>query len=83
METIKLTSNDGEELELYILEETKLNGNTYILTAENEDGDGDAYILKQVGEDGEDVIYEGIEDETEYDAVAKVFMELMDDVEFE
>lgn len=85
METIKLTAPDtGEEIELYVLEQTCINGMNYILATEEEEEDGDAYILKEVSAENEDVIYEFVDDEIEFDAIARVFVEMMDeDVELE
>ncbi|MBQ8663311.1 MAG: DUF1292 domain-containing protein [Eubacterium sp.] len=85
METIKLTAPDtGEEIEFYVLEQTCINGMNYILATEEEEEDGDAYILKEVSAENEDVIYEFVDDEIEFDAIARVFAEMMDeDVELE
>ena len=85
METIKLTAPDtGEEIEFYVLEQTCINGMNYILATEEEEEDGDAYILKEVSAENEDVIYEFVDNEIEFDAIARVFAEMMDeDVELE
>ncbi len=85
METIKLTAPDtGEEIEFYVLEQTCINGMNYILATEEEEDDGDAYILKEVSTENEDVIYEFVDDEIEFDAIARVFGEMLDeDVELE
>lgn len=85
METIKLAAPDtGEEIEFYVLEQTCINGMNYILATEEEEEDGDAYILKEVSAENEDVIYEFVDDEIEFDAIARVFAEMMDeDVELE
>ena len=45
-EKIILTGEDGEKLELYILEETRIGGMDYILASDVESGDGNCYILK-------------------------------------
>lgn len=85
METIKLTAPDtGEAIELYVLEQTCINGMNYILATEEAEDDGEAYILKEVNAENEDVIYEFVDDEIEFDAIARVFVEMMDeDVELE
>ena len=45
MERIRLTSPEtGEELELYILEQTCISGVTYLLATEEEEEDSVAYI---------------------------------------
>ena len=80
METIKLTAPDtGEEIEFYVLEQTCINGMNYILATEEEEEDGEAYILKEVLIENEEVIYEFVDDEIEFDAIARVFGEMLDD----
>ena len=44
-----------------------------------EDGTLDAYILKEVVDQNEEVLYEVVEDEVEFFALAKVFNELTDE----
>ena len=46
MEKIHLEGEDGEKLELYLLETTRLMGENYILASDVEQGDGNCYILK-------------------------------------
>lgn len=65
--------SDEDELEMEILEQTTLGGNTYIL-AENND---EAYILKKINEKEEDIIYEVVKDD-EAESIAKVFSEMLD-----
>ncbi|MDE6905860.1 MAG: DUF1292 domain-containing protein [Lachnospiraceae bacterium] len=84
MEKIKFTDPDtGEEILFFCLEQTKMNGVTYLLVTEDEEGDTEAYILKEMTQEEEDATYAMVEDEVELNAVGKIFAELMDDVEFE
>lgn len=86
MEQIILAGEDGEDLPVYVLEETTVNGNKYVLVCDSDDeeGESDAFILKVVSEESDDVIYEMVEDDTEFDAVAKLFEELVgEDADFE
>lgn len=84
MEKIKLTTTDpAEELEVYVLEETTINQQKYLLVAEEETGDCEAFILKLTGEEQEDYTYVPVEDEVEFFAVLKVFEELLEDTDFE
>ena len=47
MEKITMLSDEnGEELEFYVLEQTKVNGVTYILVTDSEYGDAECTILK-------------------------------------
>jgi len=82
VEKIFFEAQDGEPEEFYVLEQTKLGGIQYILVADEAEGDGEALILKDVSapEDTE-ALYEIVEDETELDAVAAVFENILDDVE--
>ena len=47
MEKIKFMFDDGEQsVEFFVLEETKINGVSYILVTDSEDEDGECMILK-------------------------------------
>ena len=70
-----------EEIQFFVVEETQINGPSYIFVTEEEDGDCDAYILKEVAAEKEDVFYEMVEDDTELAAVGKIFAELVEDAE--
>ncbi|MEG0806103.1 MAG: DUF1292 domain-containing protein [Lachnospiraceae bacterium] len=76
-----LDPQTNENVELFVVEETKLNGETYLLVAEEEEGDSDAYIFKEVSSNGEENCYEMVEDEAELDAVSDIFSELLEDVD--
>ena len=68
-----------EEVEFAVEEETQVNGVKYLLVSEGlEDGDCDAYILKEIIAEGEEILYEMVEDDVEFNAIAKVFSELAD-----
>ncbi len=82
MEKIKFTLDTQESVEFYVLEQTKLNGNQYILVTDTQEGDGEALILKEISQEGaEENIYEIVDDDTEMSAVAAIFENLLDDVE--
>lgn len=82
MEKIKFTLDTQESVEFYVLEQTKLGGNQYILVTDTQEGDGEALILKEVSEQGlKESVYEIVEDDTELEAVAAVFENLLDDIE--
>ena len=77
-EVIPFVTDDGEELELYVLEQTKLNGLNYLLVADTldeEDDDVTVYIMKETAaKEGE---------ELELEALGKIFEELLEDVDIE
>ena len=83
METIIIQGENGEQIELEVIETTKLGGVDYYLVCDAEDEEN-AYIIKDVsGLDEEISVYEFVEDDKEYDAIAAIFEEIMDDVDFE
>ena len=57
---------NGEDVTLYILEETKLNGCYYILAADSEEEDGEA-------------VYEFVEHEDEAEHMLRVFQALLEE----
>lgn len=82
MEKIIITAEDGEKIELFVIEQTKLEGNNYLLVTESEDEEAEAYILKDIStENDADAVYEFVDDENVLDALAKVFSELIEDTD--
>jgi len=81
MEKVTFTDPKTQEtVEFTVEEETKLNGMKYLLVSEEaQDETSDAYILKEVVDQNEEVLYEVVEDEVEFMALAKVFAELVDE----
>ena len=82
MEKIVFKLDDNTEEAFFVLEQTKLNGNTYILVTDSEEDEAECLILKDMSapEDRER-LYEVVEDEVELSAVLKVLEELLEDVE--
>ncbi len=84
MESITLIAPDTEEeITVYVLEETTLNQQKYLLVTEDSEGDTEAYILKEIATDDTDATYEMLEDDVEFEAVVKIFQELVEDTDFE
>lgn len=84
MEQITFVTEDGENISFFVLEETTVSGNKYLLVCEDEDGDSEAYILKELHEENDEIVYEMVEDDVEFEAVAKLFEELVgEDADFE
>lgn len=83
MEKITFTFEDtNETVDFFVLEQTKLNGATYLLVADNESDDAECLILKETESGNEqDNLYDIIEDDNELTAVSKVFEELLEDVD--
>ena len=84
MEKIKFMSEEmNEEVDFYVLEQTKVGGVSYILVTDSEE-DAECLILKDTsGESQSESVYEIVEDDVELSAVLKVFEELLEDVEIE
>jgi hypothetical protein len=80
-EVVVMTDEEtGEEVELYIVEETKINGVNYLLVTDTVDEDADAYILKDVStEDDEEAVLELVDDENEIEYIGKVFEQMLED----
>ena len=81
MEKVKFVDPQTDEVvEFAVEEETQLNGIKYLLVSDgNETGDSEAYILKELKTQDEEVLYEIVDDDVEFAAIAKVFAELADE----
>ena len=74
--------NEGENIELYVVEQTRIGGVNYLLVTEDADGDGEAMILKDLSADTEkESLYEFVTEDAELDAVGSVFASMLDDVD--
>ncbi|MCR5738121.1 MAG: DUF1292 domain-containing protein [Eubacterium sp.] len=82
-EKIILLDDEGNEIEMFIVEETRINNVNYILVTEDDSEEAEAYIFKDVSDDkDEDAIYEPVEDEEEISYIGKIFSELLEDTDF-
>lgn len=80
-EKITFTPEGDEPVDFYVLEQTRIGGNSYILVTDSEEGDGDALILKDMSGDGDiEAVYAIVEDDGELEAVAGVFESMLEDV---
>jgi putative Holliday junction resolvase len=85
VETIIMSGENGEEVEYLILDEVEYEGDKYILVVEADavdDDESDAVLFKQVGESEEDYVYE-VPGDDEFEAVAKILSERLDEYEIE
>ena len=85
MEKISFTfEGSDEKVDFFVLEQTKVNGNTYILVTDSEEDEAECYILKDTSAaEDKDSVYEIVEDDNELSGVLKVFEELLEDVDIE
>ena len=83
-EKIIFVDEDGNEIEMYVIEETRINNVNYLLVTDDE-GDSEeaeAYILKDISNDeDEEAVYEIVDDESEVDYIGRVFSELLEDLD--
>ena len=85
-EKIIFLDDDGNEIEMAVIEETRINNVNYILVTDDENGENDeeatAYILKDVSNDeDEEAVYEMVIDDSEIEYIGKIFSELLEDVD--
>lgn len=81
----KITFNpEGEDpVDFFVLEQTRIGGINYILVTDFEEGDGEALIMKDISKDGEEEsVFAIVSDEEELSAVAGVFENMLDDIQF-
>lgn len=84
MEKITFVTEDGESVEFYVVEQTRISGVNYLLVADQEEGDGNALILKDTsGDEDAESVYTIVSDDDELNAVADIFTNLLDEIELE
>ena len=72
MDKLVITTEDNNQIEFYVLEQTTVGGTDYFLVTEEAEGDSDALILKDLSK----------KDDEELESVAKIFESILDDVDF-
>lgn len=85
---ITLQTEEGEDIDLFVLEETRIGGADYLLVTdeEDEDADGTCYILKDTSRRADaEAVYQFVEDDSEAEDLLKIFSQLLDgeDVELQ
>ncbi|MBQ9814853.1 MAG: DUF1292 domain-containing protein [Lachnospiraceae bacterium] len=77
---ITVTGDNGEEVELYVVEETMVGGVSYLMVSDtdNYDEEWTAYIMKDMSApEDKEAVYEFLEDGEELEAVGRIFEELL------
>lgn len=85
-EVVTMTDENGQEVEFSIIDNVASGGERYLLVVETElmdDDETDAVILKEVSINTDDVTYELVEDDAEFDRVADLFAQKGEDYEVE
>lgn len=83
-EVVTMTDEDGTEVEFSIIDNVASGTERYLLVVETEKMDDDeteAAILKEISIDANDITYELVEDEQEFDRVAELFAQKGEDYE--
>ena len=84
MEKITFITDENERLTFFVEEQTRVNGIDYLLVSDSEDDEAQAYILKDVSEDTDpEANYVFVEDDVEFEAVAKLFEQMLEDVDLQ
>ena len=88
-----MTDEEGNDVEFFIIDELEDNGIAYLLLTDtdfneeeeetDEEEESEAIILKEVSVEGEEAVYEIIEEDAEFERIAKLFAEKSDDYDFE
>ncbi len=80
---VKFLTEDNEEIQFCVLEQTTLNGVNYLLVAEDpEEDEAECIILKDLSDkDATEAVYDIVEDDKELSVLADVFAALLEDVE--
>ena len=75
-EVVTMTDEDGAEVEFSIIDNVASGGERYLLvveTSQMEEEESDAFILKEVSINADDVTYEIVEDDAEFERIRAVF----------
>ena len=81
---IKFVDEEGTELEFSVNEQTRVNNINYLLVTDSgeEEEEIEAFIVKDLSaEEDKEALYEIVEDEDEFEGVAKIFDELVGDLD--
>ena len=82
MEKVIFTTEDGTQQEFYIVEQTTIAGQSYLLVTDQAEGDSEAWILKDTSSaEAAQASYEMVVDDDELDAVGAVFAQMLEDID--
>ena len=83
-EKIKFIDEEGTEIEFFVIEQTRVNNTDYLLVTDSEEEaeEINAFIVKDLSEpEDEEALYEIVEDDDEFESVAKIFNELVGELD--
>ena len=77
--TIVFQDEEGNDVTFDVVAETRFQENNYVLVTEPDDDV--AVLLKEVRDENDDIVYETIEDDKEFEAVGELFSAIFEDIE--
>ncbi len=87
MDSVLFTTEDGEQAEFYVLEQTTLAGRNYLLVTDSAEDEEEAECLilrENQSESQEDLVtYDIVEDDMELRNISGIFEELLENVNIE
>lgn len=81
---INMMDEEGNAVELYVIEQTRVNNTDYLLVTDSEEDDEEvnAFIVKDLSEpDAQEAVYVSVEEDEEFDSIARIFNELVGDLD--
>lgn len=84
-DSILFTTDEGEEIPFYVIEQTTLAGENFLLVTDSADDEeeADAYIMREVTDEDDQFLYELVDDDKQLEALSRVFEELLEDVDIQ
>lgn len=85
-EIITVEDENGDEVECIVIDTVEYKGSNYLLIIDSDDAEEsepDAMLLKEISSTDDDVIYEPVEEDDEYDAIINLFAENSSDYDIE
>lgn len=85
MDSILFTAEDNTQIEMYVLEQTMLGGQNYLLVTDTMEEEAECLILKENKSESGDglVTYDIVEDDRELQNISRIFEELLENVNIE
>ena len=84
-DSILFTDEDGNDIEFFIIEETVLAGESFLLVSDSgpDSDEAEVMVLQRLEDDGDEVCYVPVDDDNLLKNVLSVFEELLEDTGFE
>ena len=84
MDKVTFLGEDGDTVEFFVLDQTRISGVNYLLVSDSMEEEAQALILKDTApEEAAESVYEIVEDPSEMSVIAGVFEEAIGDIVFQ